>query len=53
MKLNLLFALWALVAIVGSYFLGYTHLIIGVLYLVFSLLAFVAYAKGKSAAKAK
>lgn len=53
MKLNLLFALWAFVAIVGSYFLGYTPLIVAVLYLVFSLLAIVAYAKDKSAAKAK
>lgn len=53
MKLNLLFALWALVAIVGSYFLGYTPLIIAVLYFAFSLLAIVAYAKDKSAAKKK
>lgn len=53
MKLNLLFALWALVAIVGSYFLGYTPFMVAVLYLVLSLLTFVAYAKDKSAAKAK
>lgn len=53
MKLNLLFALWALLAIVGSYSFGYTPLIIGVLYLFFSLFAIVAYAKDKSAARGK
>lgn len=53
MKLNLLLALWALIAIVGSYFFGYTPLLVGVLYLLFSVLAFVAYEKDKSAAKTK
>ena len=53
MKIKYLIALWLAIAIVGSYFLGYTPLLLPIIYLSLSVLTYVIYAKDKSAAKSK